>query len=147
MYAILQRQACGLVGPWRKNWTKSSWTSHPGWASCSCECNHLKRLEKVYIKKSLECWQKPSKTPMSFSSNPTCLPRGLPRCFRDHSFSFRGWLVSWFCFRGASAKTSSLWRLVKTVFRGPSAIGRSASASASASHASVAVGFTSAGPT
>ena len=48
-----------------------------------------------------------AKTPMSFSSNPTC----LPRCFRDHSFSFRGWLASWFCFRGASAKTSSSWRL------------------------------------
>ena len=26
--------------------------------------------------------------------------------FRDDSFSFRGWLVSWFCFRGASAKVS-----------------------------------------
>ena len=48
-----------------------------------------------------------AKTPMYFSSNPTCLPRGLPRCFRDHSFSFRGWLVSWFCFRGASVTLKS----------------------------------------
>ena len=52
-----------------------------------------------------------AKTLMSFSYNLTCLPRGLPRCFCHHSFSFRGWLVSWFCFRGASAKASSSWNL------------------------------------
>ena len=52
-----------------------------------------------------------AKTPMSFSYNLTCLPRGLPRYFHHHSFSFRGWLVSWFCFRGASAKASSSWNL------------------------------------
>ena len=55
-----------------------------------------------------ERWRKPY---MSFSYNLTCLPHGLPRCFRHHSFSFRGWLVSWFCFRGASAKASSSWNL------------------------------------
>ena len=37
--------------------------------------------------------------------------------FRDDSFSFRGWLVSWFCFRGASAKTNSSWDRLPRPFR------------------------------
>ena len=75
--------------------------------------------------KQPERWRKPL---CNFSSKNYCLPRGLPRCFRDHSFSIRGWLVSWFCFRGASA------------------IGRSASTSASASARFLGRGFHFRGP-
>ena len=86
-----------------------------GWASFR---NKPWTLHSFAHLRNFNCWTQTSiellnwavaKTPMSFSSNPTCLPRGRPHCFRDHSFSFRGWLVSWFCFRRASAKRSSSW--------------------------------------
>ena len=47
-----------------------------------------------------------AKTLVQISSNPRCLPSCFPRCFLDHSFSFRRWRVSWYLFRGASTKTS-----------------------------------------
>ena len=39
-------------------------------------CGH-----QIDFKNQIEQWRKPA-----------CLPRGLPRWFPDHSFSFRGWL-------------------------------------------------------
>ena len=53
--------------------------NHPGWASCSCECNHLKRLEKVYIKKIQKVIRVLAK-PLCHSLLILLAFRGLPRC-------------------------------------------------------------------
>ena len=110
-----------------------------------------------------------AKTLMSFSYNLTCLPRGLPRCFCHHSFSFRGWLVSWFCFRESQLLMKSTnwfsiagnWLTLIVENRGwykSNTVLKSSSAALPRSddqrllpqalpRASADVGFTSAGPT